>query len=109
MTSCTAAHCSWQPSRQCAAHERVTTLPSAPSSPEVSVTSEQSTPRQPGGWTDWDRFAAAEYNRLLLEEDEQQGEGGFDENELEHDDEDEPLFQVDAEGLGDGGEADRMM
>ena len=45
----------------------------------------------------------------FLEEDEQQGEGGFDENELEHDDEDEPLFQVDAEGLGDGGEADRMM
>ena len=42
-------------------------------------------------------------------EDEQQGEGGFDENELEHDDEDEPLFQVDAEGLGDGGEAARMM
>ncbi len=71
--------------------------------------SDTSTPRQPGGWTDWDRFAAAEYNRLLLEEDEQQGEGGFDENELEHDDEDEPLFQVDAEGLGDGGEADRMM
>ena len=58
-------------------------------------------------WLEKDKRAEEEERRF--EEDEQQGEGGFDENELEHDDEDEPLFQVDAEGLGDGGEADRMM